>query len=204
MAAKSSKKSGDLLQIVILTLFMVSGMLALSSLVFYMLIPGRREVAEQQIRDIKTLVALFNSSELKNTRDSFEQFRREAGNVDFRDLLSQNLLDLKPTQFPKTIEKTVGKTTAKSQTLKIQNADLQSLLNYVARVRQAHRGVYAGSINLTRRRIGGQDDDGVSDWNADFTFYLYQNEEVLKKFLKKEGPAVPTEAAGQPVSAPTS
>jgi hypothetical protein len=192
---RSAKKSAELIQIVILTLFITSGFLAIASFVFYLMVPSQEAKAEEQENDLDTLVKQFRSAEFKSARQNFEHLLRQAGEAGegkFRELLSDNLLDLEDNidSFPAMQERRIGKTTAYTQPLKLREVELQSLFNYLARVRQSHRGVHAGNINLNRKRGRSRNAPAdAGDWNADLIFYLHQNEEVLKKYARGKTPA---------------
>ena len=123
--ARSGNKSTELVQILILTLFITSGFLAISSLVFYFMIPGKRAMAEEQEKDLADLVKQFNSDEFKNARQNIEQLLREAGEAGegkFRDLLREQMLDIEDNinSFPALKERTIGKTTQYTQPLKLR------------------------------------------------------------------------------------
>lgn len=188
-----SSSSGELIQIVILTLFITSGFLGVASLIFGLMIPNRQNGAEAQARDLDNLIKMLKDPQVRKVRDSFEQFRREIGGKSIRDVIRLSLGGLKNNveHFPITNIKRTGNTVAYTQKLKIKDAKLQPVFDFLARVRQKHRGVHAGDINLTRGR--GRSAANASDlWNVDLTFYLFQNEEIQKLYVPKENqpPAV--------------
>ena len=199
-----SSSSGELIQIVILTLFITSGFLGVASLIFGLMIPSRRSDADAQARDLNNLIKTFRDPQVLNVRDSFEQFRREIGGLGIRDVIRVSLGGLKNNveHFPITNIKPIGNTVAYTQKLKIKDAKLQPVFDFLARVRQKHRGVHAGDINLTRGR--GRGAAKASDlWNVDLTFYLYQNKEIeklYKKVVPKDAPKDPPDEASPPAA----
>ncbi len=191
MAAKSANGSSELLQILILTLFITGGFLAVACLVFMFLIPGQKQKADAAQNDLKNLIVSLRSKETIEQRKKYLAFKEDAdsqrslreillgqkGPLDFSTFNSQ-----KPRQEKGTITYT--------QPVAIREAPLQNLVDFIARVRTAENSVSTAKIVLnrkSRRSTSFIAEPGETPlWNADLTFVMSRNEEIIKKYLPKK------------------
>lgn len=203
MAARANSKASDWLQIVILALFFTSALLAMAALVFYLLIPSRVSASEGQTRDFQKLITDFRGQDYKSARDNFLQLRQQSSGVNIKEILNAQLLDIQPSLFPFTNEKKLGgSTTAYRQEMRFQGVNLQSVIDFVARVRQAHRGIHVADVRLERKaRSSGSEG---KDWNAHLEFVLFQNDEVMRNLAPAASPAKTTTGEARPAPAPAS
>ncbi|MBI4586041.1 MAG: hypothetical protein HY717_18690 [Planctomycetes bacterium] len=182
-AARGSKKASEILQIILLSLFMTSGFFALFSLVLLAILPGKKESIRTQANDLTELIKqLDDKGELRKTRDQVNEFKKAGTEVNLRSIVDSNLDPLVWTTFPEMQPRPLkGKTIEFSQNIKLKEADLQSLLNFIGRVKHAQSSIRVGSMNFSRNRRASTKDA----WDATLTFYYYRNEEVLKQLGTK-------------------
>ena len=149
MATKSVKSGSELSQVVIMTLFITSGFLAVSCLVFSMVIPSRQAAAEDQRTDLMNLVKMFRDDKpdgLKSTRDRLKQFERQGDrDKNLRQVVedkSKGLPGLVWSSFPATNSKSIpkAKTTRHQQSIDFKDAGMQDSLYLIARVRKTRPG----------------------------------------------------------------
>lgn len=192
MAAKTIDKSGELLQIIILTLFITSGFLAVACLVFLFLIPGQEQKAKSAQEDLKDLVVSLRSKSTETQRDRYLQFKKEADSQkSLRDILLTQKAPLDFNSFSSQTPKREKGTVTYTQPVGIREAPLQDLVNFVARVRTAQESVKTSRIVLNRKSRGRRSGSLVAEpgttplWNADLTFTMSRNEEIIRKYLPR-------------------
>lgn len=189
MAFKVVKRGSEFSQIVILTLFITSGFLAVACLVFSMLIPSRKAAAENQTNDLKKLLGMFRNEQsdgLKAKRARLKQFMQQGGGEfkDLRTVVETNMQDLTLSfsKFPGLQQKPVAKANAMeySQSIKFKDANMQDVLFLVSRVGNARPG--AGASKMSFKPSRGEKKD---KWNVDLEFRLFENEKV-KDFVEAQ------------------
>ncbi len=181
--ARGGKKTSEFLQITLLSLFMTGGFFALFSLVLLFIIPGKKDAIRAQANDLTELIKLLDEKgELRKTRDQANEFKKAGTEVNLRNIVDSNLDPLGWSNFPEMNPRPLkGKTIEFSQNIKLKEADLQSLLNFIGRVKHAQNSIRVGSMNFSRNRRATTKDA----WDATMTFFYYRNEEVLKQLSTK-------------------
>ncbi len=184
---RGASKSGEFLQLVILTLLMTGGGLALMSafLKFY-LVPAREAKLTHQITDSNALVALLDpkrntkpSREIWDLRARFREASKNRASKSLRQMVQEQLGILQFTNFPPTTSPRnprEGGTVEQMQSIDLKDASLQDIFQFAARVKEENPSVHVGMINLSRRSRsmapGGT--GGIEDsWTASIQFYTY-------------------------------
>ena len=205
MATKSVKSGSELSQVVIMTLFITSGFLAVSCLVFSMLIPSRQAAAEDQRTDLMNLVKMFRDDKpdgLKSKRDRLKQFERQGDrDKNLRQVVEDNskgLPGLVWSSFPATNSKSIPKaqTTRHQQSIDFKDAGMQDSLYLIARVRKTRPGVRASKMSFRPAR----GDSGK--WGIKLVFELYENDEVKEWLSKRAKKSTSTAGSAPPRKSP--
>ena len=199
--ATSAKKSGDTIQIMILTLFMCTGFFLIVTIVLSFMIPGREAEVNAQIDDLESLRTAFNpKGELTRLRAQVNFLKEQAaeeGRRDLRGIVDGVLksIGLEPKTFPQTDFRPVkggSKTTEHTQTVDFDRVEVQQLLNFVARVKSERNTIRLHSMTMIRKR-GPAAEEAV--WGSKVVFKYFENEEFAKQVKAKAKKRAGREAA---------
>jgi hypothetical protein len=206
MATKSVKRGSELTQVLIMTLFITSGFLALACLVFAMLIPSRRADAKKQEVDLNNLVKMFRDDKpdgLRRKRDRLKAFQGQGDqDKDLRGVVEANrtgLGDLNWSVFKAMESKPEpkAKATKYTQPIEFKNSSMQDAFFLIARVRKARPGARASKMSFRPSR------SNPGKWDIKLEFQLYENEEVKKRMRERAKRMAKLKEKAKPPPRPT-
>jgi type II secretory pathway component PulM len=156
--APKSSSSGELSQILFLTLVMTGGGLSLLYLVFgFWLVPDKRRLSDDAAREYERFTKLLLSDDMQGLK-SQAKVQDEASN---ESAILQNIANEKAQTFGLRLQSVSPPTkdgNAEAVTVKIDPASLSAILMYVADVRAAKKTIEVAGINLNRGSRRGRTD----------------------------------------------
>jgi hypothetical protein len=201
---------GEVLQISILTSYMLGAFLFLICAILWLfIVPSRESRLVSQVGDWKSLAGLLDpqrrskdSKEMWELRERFLDATKNPVTESLHAIVQKNLGDLQFNSFPRTTDRKnpKGGTVEFKQDIDLREAPLKEAIGLVARIQQENQGIQVGHIRLTRKVMrsaiapAGAAAPAAEDdrWTSQMDFYAFGTVAPVtgaKAAAKTEAPA---------------